>query len=124
VGSLAGLAALGGLGYFFTHRKKVEPDLAVLPFQKATPVIEPLNDSLRISGMQAHTPGQTTHISTSGGTLGVRNVRTGYIPTNEDEILFCPGDTVDVERQFEDGWAFGTNLTTSRRGMFPLVSTE
>jgi hypothetical protein len=30
-----------------------------LPFEKATPMIESLNDSLRISGMQEHTPGQT-----------------------------------------------------------------
>ncbi|KAJ1568821.1 Sorbin and SH3 domain-containing protein 2 [Nowakowskiella sp. JEL0078] len=43
-----------------------------------------------------------------------------YRPTLEDEVDLEPGDVIEVEEQFEDGWGVGTNTATKEFGAFPL----
>ena len=43
-----------------------------------------------------------------------------HIPDYIDEIQLNLGDVVTVQEQFDDGWAFGSNITTGGQGSFPL----
>jgi hypothetical protein len=43
-----------------------------------------------------------------------------YSAVRPDELSLQPGDMIQVEQQFEDGWAFGHNLNSQSRGMFPF----
>ncbi|KAJ3121067.1 hypothetical protein HK098_004036 [Nowakowskiella sp. JEL0407] len=47
-----------------------------------------------------------------------------YRPMLEDEVELVPGDIVEVEDEFEDGWGVGTNLATNEFGAFPLSCLE
>ncbi len=38
-----------------------------------------------------------------------------------DELDLSPGDIVNVQRVFDDGWAVGVNMNTSNEGAFPVV---
>ncbi|KAJ3076994.1 hypothetical protein HK102_005318 [Quaeritorhiza haematococci] len=44
-----------------------------------------------------------------------------YVPTLTDEIELNYGDDVNVTERFDDGWAFGTNVTINQTGAFPLA---
>lgn len=44
-----------------------------------------------------------------------------YTPNLFDEIQLHVGDTVLVKHKFDDGWAFGFNMTTKQEGSFPLA---
>lgn len=44
-----------------------------------------------------------------------------HTPANDDELELKIGEIVKVLEQFEDGWAFGLNITTDETGVFPLV---
>jgi len=43
-----------------------------------------------------------------------------HSPKLVDEIDLNLGDIVIVEEKFNDGWAFGKNITTDCKGSFPL----
>ena len=43
-----------------------------------------------------------------------------HFPKLVDEIDLNLGDIVIVEEKFNDGWAFGKNITTDCNGSFPL----
>ncbi|KAI9208587.1 uncharacterized protein BJ171DRAFT_489418 [Polychytrium aggregatum] len=45
---------------------------------------------------------------------------TEHHPEQPDEIFVQIGDTIVVERVFEDGWAVAANWTRSTKGVFPL----
>jgi len=45
---------------------------------------------------------------------------TEFEPTRGDEIKLSENDIVCVNR-YEDGWAFGANLSTNEKGYFPLM---
>ncbi|KAI9204593.1 uncharacterized protein BJ171DRAFT_98354 [Polychytrium aggregatum] len=44
-----------------------------------------------------------------------------YVPNLSDELYIYVGDTVIVKSSFDDGWAFGFNMTTKQEGTFPLA---
>ncbi|KAJ3122224.1 hypothetical protein HK101_006618, partial [Irineochytrium annulatum] len=44
-----------------------------------------------------------------------------YSPTLKDELGLNIGDQVVLNRCFEDGWGRGSNLTTLKHGMFPIM---
>ncbi|KAI8813199.1 hypothetical protein BJ742DRAFT_704841 [Cladochytrium replicatum] len=44
-----------------------------------------------------------------------------YVPNLNDEIYLYVGDPVIVKCKFDDGWAFGFNMTTKMEGCFPLA---
>ncbi|KAJ3395050.1 hypothetical protein HDU84_004509 [Entophlyctis sp. JEL0112] len=43
-----------------------------------------------------------------------------FNPAQSDELALRVGDSVVVKHRYDDGWAFGSNLTTSNDGLFPL----
>lgn len=51
-------------------------------------------------------------------------VQQPHTPANDDELELAAGQTVKVLEQFEDGWAFGLNVTSDETGVFPLVCLE
>ncbi|KAG4091037.1 hypothetical protein H8356DRAFT_1313498 [Neocallimastix lanati (nom. inval.)] len=44
-----------------------------------------------------------------------------YIPKINDEIQLNIGDIVKVKKVFDDGWAYGTNISTDCEGALPLA---
>ncbi|ORX87867.1 hypothetical protein BCR32DRAFT_288986 [Anaeromyces robustus] len=44
-----------------------------------------------------------------------------YIPKINDEIQLNVGDIVKVSKIFDDGWAYGTNISTDCEGALPLA---
>ncbi|KAF9185166.1 hypothetical protein BGZ51_006601 [Haplosporangium sp. Z 767] len=44
-----------------------------------------------------------------------------YQASMADELDLTPGDIVNVQRVFDDGWAVGVNMNTSSEGAFPVV---
>ncbi|KAJ3279039.1 hypothetical protein HK104_001828 [Borealophlyctis nickersoniae] len=44
-----------------------------------------------------------------------------YVPNLSDEVYLYVGDPVIVKCKFDDGWAFGFNMTTKQEGSFPLA---
>ncbi|KAI8851139.1 hypothetical protein BC829DRAFT_387431 [Chytridium lagenaria] len=44
-----------------------------------------------------------------------------YTPTFEDELYLNIDDEVVLNHLFEDGWGRGTNLTTGKNGVFPVM---
>ncbi|KAI8615473.1 hypothetical protein BC830DRAFT_1168568 [Chytriomyces sp. MP71] len=62
----------------------------------------------------------------------ILTVRIGYEPRADfvgldggkkdldDQLKMSPGDQVIISDTFDDGWAVGTNLTTSMAGLFPV----
>ncbi|KAF9404653.1 hypothetical protein BGZ94_004031 [Podila epigama] len=44
-----------------------------------------------------------------------------YQASMADELDLTPGDIINVQRVFDDGWAVGVNMNTSNEGAFPVV---
>ncbi|KAF9112863.1 hypothetical protein BGX27_002664 [Mortierella sp. AM989] len=44
-----------------------------------------------------------------------------YQASMADELDLTPGDLVNVQKVFDDGWAVGINMNTSKEGAFPVV---
>ncbi|KAF9204764.1 hypothetical protein BGZ49_004895 [Haplosporangium sp. Z 27] len=44
-----------------------------------------------------------------------------YQASMADELDLTPGDIVNVQKVFDDGWAVGINMNTSKEGAFPVV---
>ncbi|TPX55167.1 hypothetical protein CcCBS67573_g09500, partial [Chytriomyces confervae] len=51
---------------------------------------------------------------------GSERVVYDFLPERPDEIKLRVGDEVVVNQEFDDGWAFGVNITTNEEGNFPL----
>jgi len=47
-----------------------------------------------------------------------------FKPSLPDEIEVKAGDMIRTEETFEDGWAFGMNMTTGKTGTFPMNCLE
>ncbi|KAI9190715.1 uncharacterized protein BJ171DRAFT_606663 [Polychytrium aggregatum] len=47
-----------------------------------------------------------------------------YTANLSDEIQLNIGDTIIVKCKFDDGWAFGFNVSTSQEGSFPLACVD
>jgi hypothetical protein len=47
-----------------------------------------------------------------------------FQPSLPDEMEVQPGDIIRTEETFEDGWAFGINMTTGKQGTFPMNCLE
>ncbi|KAJ3233414.1 Sorbin and SH3 domain-containing protein 1 [Chytriomyces hyalinus] len=47
-----------------------------------------------------------------------------FNPVNPDEVALKTGDKVIVQEEYDDGWAYGVNLTTKAEGSFPLDCLE
>jgi hypothetical protein len=47
-----------------------------------------------------------------------------FQPSLPDEMEVQPGDIIRTEETFEDGWAFGINVTTGKQGTFPMNCLE
>ena len=58
----------------------------------------------------------------SGG--DVQPVLYNYVPNLSDEIYLYTGDEIEILKRFDDGWAYGKNLTTLQTGSFPLACIE
>ncbi|KAJ3096188.1 hypothetical protein HK100_005629, partial [Physocladia obscura] len=43
-----------------------------------------------------------------------------FNPVQPDELTLRVGDQILVKRKYDDGWAFGTNLSNGSDGLFPL----
>ncbi|KXS11250.1 hypothetical protein M427DRAFT_60821 [Gonapodya prolifera JEL478] len=43
----------------------------------------------------------------------------GYQAVEQDELTVNFGDSVKVQQVYDDGWAYGFNNTTGKKGMFP-----
>ncbi|GAA5914085.1 hypothetical protein JCM8208_005136 [Rhodotorula glutinis] len=59
----------------------------------------------------------------SEGQGEVRIVKGTFVPNLDDELIFQPGDRVQVLMKYDDGWALGVNLsagTPSAKGVFPF----
>ncbi|KAI9332860.1 hypothetical protein BDR26DRAFT_793044, partial [Obelidium mucronatum] len=50
----------------------------------------------------------------------LQTVGSDFDPENADEIELRVGDQVQLTKQFDDGWATGTNKVTNQTGLFPL----
>ncbi|KAI9101892.1 hypothetical protein DFS34DRAFT_435220 [Phlyctochytrium arcticum] len=46
---------------------------------------------------------------------------TQYEPCETDEVGLEPGDIIKVMKVFEDGWGWGINTRSNKRGVFPVV---
>lgn len=44
-----------------------------------------------------------------------------YQASMADELDLSPGDIVNVQRVFDDGWAVGVNMSSGNEGAFPVV---
>ncbi|KAI8853627.1 hypothetical protein BC829DRAFT_439750 [Chytridium lagenaria] len=44
-----------------------------------------------------------------------------YVPNLSDEVYLYVGDPVIVKCTFDDGWAYGYNVTTQQEGSFPIA---
>ncbi|KAI7871463.1 hypothetical protein BDF14DRAFT_1761253 [Spinellus fusiger] len=44
-----------------------------------------------------------------------------YPPQLEDELSLSIGDVVCLALSFDDGWAFGFNMTSGHQGVFPMI---
>ncbi|KAJ3051539.1 hypothetical protein HK102_012051, partial [Quaeritorhiza haematococci] len=44
---------------------------------------------------------------------------TAYEASLPDEVAVEVGDTISIEKEFDDGWAKGKNWTTGKTGIFP-----
>ena len=44
-----------------------------------------------------------------------------FEPQNSDELCVSIGDKILIGEKTEDGWAWGNNMTTTKKGYFPLV---
>ncbi|KAJ3339386.1 hypothetical protein HDU93_008294 [Gonapodya sp. JEL0774] len=53
---------------------------------------------------------------TSGATF---QAKIGYTPFSEDELELQVGDLIIEERSYNDGWSFGINKKTGKRGFYP-----
>jgi len=47
-----------------------------------------------------------------------------FQPSLPDEMEIQAGDIIRTEETFEDGWAFGINMTSGKRGTFPMNCLE
>ncbi|GAA6057676.1 hypothetical protein JCM3770_003835 [Rhodotorula araucariae] len=59
----------------------------------------------------------------SEGQGEIRIVKGTFVPTLEDELIFEPGDRVQVLMKYDDGWALGLNLSSAHppaKGVFPF----
>ncbi|KAL7750553.1 hypothetical protein RI367_003894 [Sorochytrium milnesiophthora] len=76
-------------------------------------------------GVNIPAPAPPQHIEmqqTGGATGDVRLVISAFDQIEAaDELLLQIGDRVRMERVFDDGWAFGYNLSSKKSGMFPLL---
>ncbi|KAJ3081863.1 Sorbin and SH3 domain-containing protein 2 [Rhizoclosmatium hyalinum] len=43
-----------------------------------------------------------------------------FVPMQNDEIPLRKGQRVKVQKEYDDGWAYGVNVSTSATGLFPL----
>ncbi|KAJ3342016.1 hypothetical protein HDU93_003538 [Gonapodya sp. JEL0774] len=76
------------------------------PTSSGAPSAPPL--STNIVTPPGFTPGSTYTVKTQG-----------YSSTESDELSVRYGDSVRVEQVYDDGWAFGFNISTGKQGMFP-----
>ncbi|KAJ3083566.1 Sorbin and SH3 domain-containing protein 2, partial [Physocladia obscura] len=53
-----------------------------------------------------------------------RKVIYNFVPSQGDELALQEGDRVIVTRSFDDGWSYGTNVTTGKEGNFPSDCLE
>ncbi|KAI8905863.1 hypothetical protein EDD86DRAFT_210989 [Gorgonomyces haynaldii] len=44
-----------------------------------------------------------------------------HVPKLKDEIKININDQLSIIHTFHDGWAFGLNITTGKRGVFPMM---
>lgn len=70
--------------------------------------------------------GAAAATSSSTSATGVQisetmQVMYNYVPNLSDEIYLYVNDPVIVKTKFDDGWAFGYNMTTKQEGSFPLA---
>jgi uncharacterized protein YlzI (FlbEa/FlbD family) len=47
-----------------------------------------------------------------------------YIANKSDEITANEGDFIVISKEFDDGWALGMNITTGKKGVFPMAICE
>jgi len=47
-----------------------------------------------------------------------------FVPSLPDEMEIQAGDIIRTEETFEDGWAYGINMTSGKRGTFPMNCLE
>ncbi|OUM70241.1 hypothetical protein PIROE2DRAFT_27740, partial [Piromyces sp. E2] len=47
-----------------------------------------------------------------------------FEPSLPDEMEIQAGDIIRTEETFEDGWAYGINMSTGKKGTFPMNCLE
>ncbi|KAJ3264187.1 Sorbin and SH3 domain-containing protein 2 [Chytriomyces hyalinus] len=67
---------------------------------------------------------QTAAAAVVPGTDAGVKVIFSFNPVNADEVALKSGDKVVVQQEYDDGWAYGVNLTTKAEGSFPLDCLE
>ncbi|KAJ3026321.1 UNVERIFIED_CONTAM: Sorbin and SH3 domain-containing protein 2 [Siphonaria sp. JEL0065] len=55
---------------------------------------------------------------------GSERVVLAFAPERSDELDLQIGDRVIVTAEYDDGWGYGTNVTTNQQGVFPLDCLE
>ncbi|KAI8622358.1 hypothetical protein BC830DRAFT_1089611 [Chytriomyces sp. MP71] len=70
---------------------------------------------VRVSSIFDAAPGSTA--PKSGESDKVVNA---FQPERPDEIVLSVGDSVIVNQSYDDGWGYGTNISTDKEGNFPL----
>ncbi|TPX71448.1 hypothetical protein SpCBS45565_g01031 [Spizellomyces sp. 'palustris'] len=73
-------------------------------------------------GGDSNTPVAASDSKHMSEDLGQRRVATmAFKPSQPDEVVIIPGDTVVITQAFSDGWCTGTNLRTGQHGAFPMT---
>ena len=82
---------------------------SLLKYQSNENMDSHLDDDVNLSAY--HPPAPTSHV-----------VTVPYVPVRPDEMNMQAGDLIGIEKEFNDGWARGQNISQGRkRCLFPMV---
>ncbi|KAF9413538.1 hypothetical protein BGZ94_000686, partial [Podila epigama] len=89
----------------------------------ALPALSPA-DTIAVgagAGAAAGAGARISKAASEGGKQSYCQALYPYQASMADEMDLTPGDIVNVQRVFDDGWAVGVNMNTSNEGAFPVV---
>ncbi|KAI8835168.1 hypothetical protein BJ741DRAFT_608223 [Chytriomyces cf. hyalinus JEL632] len=109
------------------RRKRSNPTIAHRSFSFSSSNRFSVGELKRLSHWSNGRKSRGTIKSGSGASAeSARIIRAkwAHVPEHEDELTIQAGEDVFVEDTFDDGWGYGMNLATGRRGFFQLVGWE
>lgn len=109
--------------FFYKKPFKFDNQTESMPPQLETPKI-PKMSIMRESTASDISLRRETMMQAQKMTQNTSIVIFSFEATKEDELSLEPGDMVQVEKKFEDGWGYGHKLNSSSSGVFPLSCLE